>query len=115
MSPYLVQRIDVCSKKYAFRGEVFQGIIALHTSGEDQLKTIPASKRTAISLRSPDDEERIPDYRELLLWNPLSIAEGGQATVSFQTSDVPGFYAIDIEGITSDGEPVKALAYFEVE
>jgi hypothetical protein len=49
-----------------------------------------------------------PDFRGLLYWNPqVQIGPSGSRTIEFNTSDESGTYYVNLEGITSDGTPVK--------
>lgn len=58
---------------------------------------------------------RFPDFRQTLYWNP-SVEINGDRTLSFEffTSDNKGTYAINVEGITSDGSPLSCVLYFNV-
>ncbi|HQQ96058.1 MAG TPA: carboxypeptidase-like regulatory domain-containing protein [Cyclobacteriaceae bacterium] len=56
-----------------------------------------------------------PDYRATLYWNPDINISSDVATVSFFSSDLPGIYRITIEGILSNGEPVRVVQFIEVE
>jgi hypothetical protein len=48
---------------------------------------------------------RIPDFRNTLFWDPdLHTDRTGKTSVEFYTSDEPGEYVINVEGITSDGK-----------
>lgn len=61
------------------------------------------------------ESDRNPDLRTNLLWLPnLILDESGNATISFNTSDVPGQYKIIGEGITQDGKPFVFTKDFEV-
>ena len=53
----------------------------------------------------------MPDFRNLLYWSPEVIA--GKA-VSFYTSDVPGKYAVVLQGLTKDGVCGSGMTTFEV-
>jgi hypothetical protein len=54
-----------------------------------------------------------PDYRSLLYWNPMLIPEKetGNATFTFYSGDLGGRYRIDVQGLTSEGEPVRLIHY----
>ena len=56
-----------------------------------------------------------PDYRATLYWNPDIDISSNVATVSFFSSDLPGIYRIIIEGVLSNGEPVRVVKLIEVE
>jgi len=48
---------------------------------------------------------RIPDFRNTLYWNPdLHTDKTGKTTVEFYSSDESAEYIITIEGITPDGK-----------
>jgi hypothetical protein len=50
-------------------------------------------------------ENRIPDYRNTLYWNP-SVKSGsdGKARIEFWSSDNKSDYIINIQGINQEGE-----------
>lgn len=55
-----------------------------------------------------DDE--VPDLRTTLYWSPKLITdEQGKAAFSFYTSDQPGNYFVNIEGIADNGELVHVI------
>lgn len=55
-------------------------------------------------------ESEIPDLRTTLYWNPiLATDEKGSATFSFYSSDQPGNYFLNIEGILDTGELVHVV------
>lgn len=61
-------------------------------------------------------EEHVkPDYRTTLFWTPkLETGKNGKAKTSFYTSDQSSTYRIVVEGITSDGRPVKATSRINI-
>ncbi|GMN09230.1 TonB-dependent receptor plug domain-containing protein [Croceitalea sp. MTPC9] len=55
------------------------------------------------------------DYRTTLHWQPdITLTEDGKGRVSFYTSDYLGEYQIILEGLTSDGVPLRTTSSFEV-
>jgi hypothetical protein len=53
--------------------------------------------------------ERIPDFRDLLYWQPENIAgPDGKARLEFYTSDETGKYRITVEGVTMEGIPFSS-------
>jgi hypothetical protein len=50
-----------------------------------------------------DAASRIPDFRNVLYWNPSLNTGTPQAWADFFTSDIPGNYLISVEGIAKDG------------
>jgi hypothetical protein len=55
------------------------------------------------------------DWRSALYWNPTVRTNTTAGTsVTFFTSDLPGAYLVIVEGMTSNGTPVRAEHRFEV-
>lgn len=56
-----------------------------------------------------------PDNRTTLHWQPnVKLNDNGKAKVSFYTSAIPGEYRVELEGLTSEGTPIKTSTFFEV-
>ena len=63
----------------------------------------------------PQQKSRIPDLRNLLYWSPEILTDQqGNKQVSFYTSDLPGNYAVVIQGISPGGEPARITTGFSV-
>lgn len=61
-------------------------------------------------------EAKIPDFRQLLYWNPLLESDSnGNTDLEFYTSDISGTFVITIEGVTATGKPVTTQAILRVE
>lgn len=128
--PKKVERIDVLTRKYILGEKVSHGIVSYTTyegnlagfdiSDADLVMFIDGlqSKRTFYSPHydSPGTlVSRIPDYRNLLYWNPdLTIDRNGISLVEFFSSDEPGTYKIVVEGITPEGIPGYAETFIEI-
>lgn len=58
---------------------------------------------------------RIPDYRNLLYWSPDVVTNNnGKYQTNFFTSDLPGRYAVVIQGLSDDGRAGSTVVYFNV-
>ncbi len=58
---------------------------------------------------------RVPDFRTLLYWTPdIKTDAQGKGKLSFYTSDLPGKYAVVVQGITDEGESGSRVIYFSV-
>jgi hypothetical protein len=58
---------------------------------------------------------RIPDYRNLLYWNPdITFDQGDSNKIEFYTSDDEGIYEIEIFGIYKDGSILSENSNFKV-
>ncbi|ANW95692.1 hypothetical protein AXE80_05105 [Wenyingzhuangia fucanilytica] len=75
---------------------------------------------TARKFYSPDhingfEEMNKTDLRTTLYWEPLiKTTNTGTTNVSFFTSDIKSDYIIEIEGISTDGQPIHAIKTFNV-
>jgi hypothetical protein len=128
LNPALIDHIEVSSMISTNLGATgANGLIAVFTKrAEDpKFKGLPLFKvkgfDTQSEFRSPDYENTftdstLTDYRSTLYWNPwVDLNENGQAEISFFASDLEGEYRVVVEGITSRGKPVRAVAYVRVD
>jgi len=128
--PKKIKRLDLINRQYALGSLTFNGIVNTSTYQGDldgiQLNAhatvldypgIPAEREffspaydTEASVNS-----RIPDYRTLLYWKPgIKQSEQEMKPIHFYSSDLPGNYAVVVQGITEDGVPGSRVIYFEV-
>jgi hypothetical protein len=57
----------------------------------------------------------LPDFRNVLYWAPEVVTgKDGNKQLSFYSSDVPGKYAVVVQGITNDGVSGSGVNFFEV-
>jgi len=121
-----IERIDVLSKRYFIADVVLDGILHF-VSKRGNLGVIDFDRsvfRIEYELLhkkndfySPDyssqslKDNRIPDYRNTLYWNPdLQTDKTGKTSIEFYTSDESAEYIITVEGITTDGRTgVKSI------
>jgi hypothetical protein len=60
-------------------------------------------------------QSRLPDFRNLLYWNPtLQTGPGAGTTATFFTSDQVGRYRVVVQGLTADGLTGSTSFTFEV-
>jgi hypothetical protein len=130
LDPELVDRIEVVKTPYQINNLRINGIVNVITrSGNITNSSIPdyaaqlsyrVIEKTPvfISLDYSDKklkESRIPDLRNTLYWNPSFTFNGNKSDLcEFWTSDLPGSYIINIEGIMSDGKPISIHKHFIV-
>jgi hypothetical protein len=58
--------------------------------------------------------EQGPDLRPVVYWEPLvSVRQGEKSRIQFVTTDNPGIFRIEAEGITSNGEIIKRTVFYE--
>jgi len=122
LNPLKIRKLDIISQKYYYGPLVLSGIVSYTTyKGDlDGIALDPASlvqEYDGLQLQrefySPKydnpaiNSSRIPDFRDVLYWSPniTTDAKTGKTQAAFYTSDVPGNYAIVVNGITADGKP----------
>lgn len=128
--PLKLKSIDVVARKYFWGNTVNNGIVSYH-SYEGNLAGLPLDAGVTLlaynGLQIPrefyspvyDTPERLqsrePDRRTLLFWQPnVSTGADGKASLGFYTSDVPGRYAIVVQGLTAAGAAASGTTTIEV-
>ena len=128
--PLKLYKLDVINHKYFLGSSVFNGILGWTSYKKDMADYDLGDHATIIDYNglqkerefySPVYENKeaisnhLPDFRNVLLWFPyIKIQSGNSKELSFYTSDLPGKYAIQVQGITKKGECVYSTTTFEV-
>jgi hypothetical protein len=131
LDPLRIKKIEIVNKKYYLGSLVANGIFALYSYNNDmagmqmnshalileyeglQLQREFYSPKYDVSI---SNSKRIPDFRNLLIWEPnITIGKSGEAQVSFYSSDRRGKYMGVLEGINQNGLAGSTKFYFEVE
>ena len=62
------------------------------------------------------EEDEVKDFKKVFI-NPSikTDSQTGTSSVTFFAADLPGLYRVIVEGITSDGQPVRGEAYITIE
>jgi hypothetical protein len=127
ISPSKIDRIDVVPEVYVLGEAKYGGIISV-SSKQGDLASIrlpegsyffdylayhtPLARQGA---RHPGPA-KIPDVRNTLFWmDHLELHREVSRKFSFRASSVPGSYIILFRGVTSDGDMVYGMDYFDVE
>jgi hypothetical protein len=113
-----IKKLEVLTNKFFYGYFVFNGIVSFTSNGD--FAGIQVNPEALIfdyeglhrhqEFYAPQynkaSEERLPDFRNLLLWEPnLTTDLKGVTNVTFSTSDLVGKYIAVIEGLTADGLP----------
>lgn len=125
-----IKTIHVLREKYFLGPQVYKGIISFKTIGGDFFDVMKKEFISDIEMVRPQQDKiyfsppyqdldslqnRVPDFRLQLLWNPnFSITNRG-TNVEFFTSDIPGDYEISLEGFTEEGESVSLKKVIRVQ
>ena len=116
-----VESIAVLRDEFYFGDRVYQGALLVKTNDGDYANSLNADYIKRINLFSPQlktqyyrqnyleetDYERVPDFREQLLWMPNFSFQRQKEEVKFYTSDNKGTYVITVEGFTNNGKPIS--------
>ncbi len=129
--PLKIRKLEVISGKYYLRNMMFDGI-ANFVTYKGQLPDFELDPKAVLidyeglqlkrEFYSPkydnplQSTSRLPDFRQTMYWNPqIKTDTNGFGMVDFYTSDLPGKYAIVLQGITPDGVAGVKVEYFEVQ
>ena len=125
----LIKTIKVLQDQLVLGSKQYQGLVAIETEDGDYFENYINKNTNIVNLQLPKIQkkyfkqqytesslqERIPDYREILLWEPnITIAENN-LPIEFYTSDIAGDYEIILEGFTTYGKPVSIKKTISVE
>jgi hypothetical protein len=129
--PLKIKRIDVITRKYMIGPMVAHGAISFVSYKNDLAGYEPHEGVLVLpypgfeTRRQPwpadygmesQRESRLPDYRNLLYWDPsLTLPESRVANVAFYTSDATGAYMISVEVMDRDGKRMSARHIIRVE
>ena len=128
--PLKVKRLDIIARKYLQGAVSFDGIASYSTYEGDLAGFVLdpnafiieyAGLQLQRQFYSPvygtteQVKSRIPDFRNVLYWEPgIKTNKDENNIVSFFSSDVPGRYAIELQGITASGQAGSQVFYFSV-
>jgi hypothetical protein len=128
--PLKIKRLDLINIQYDLGYQTYPGIISLTTYHGDldgvilnphalvlDYPGIPESREFFAPKYETEQEinNRMPDFRTLLYWSPQIKSEaGGKKQLEFYTSDLPGKYALVVQGLSDSGVPGNNVIYFSV-
>ncbi len=129
--PLKIRKMEVVTKRYYLGDTLYNGILS-YTTYQGDLAGFPLDSSAYIreyeGLQAHRDfyspvyettdrqKSRIADLRNVLSWDPaIQTDSQGNQSLSFYTSDLPGRYAVIVQGITADGQVGKGVAVFSVQ
>jgi hypothetical protein len=126
--PLNVEKIDLVKRKFLHGLLTCEGIVS-YTTYEGNLKDFPLDPQILIidyeglqgqrEFYAPEYGQQkrspMPDFRTLLHWQPQIRTDSGRAEISFYTSDQPGTYQIDVQGMSANGRFGSLQEIFKVE
>jgi hypothetical protein len=130
LDPEIVEKIEVVKTPYLIGDLILHGIVNVITrSGDFSDITMPdyavilpyrvAEKPSAFLSPDYSDAQKLlsrkPDLRNTIYWNPSVLTDSnGEAEIEFWTSDNPGLYTINIQGISGEGKKISLYETFRV-
>jgi hypothetical protein len=126
LQPDKIERIEVVTVPYVRGDIVFGGIVSLFSKKGDlagidlpsvgRFITYDMLSRNLVPKALDIQNQRIPDLRNCLYWNPdLKLKGTEPARISFNTGDSAGDYLIVIRGIDRAGKVKLATEEITVE
>ena len=128
--PLKLKSLEVVTKRYLLGNSIFEGILNWKTYNADLanyefdpnvLVLDYEGLQMAREFYAPvyDNEaslsSHLPDFRNVLQWSPdIKVKNKEKKALSFYTSDLPGKYAVVIQGITSNGVCGSKVITFDV-
>lgn len=124
-----VKTIKVHREEYYYGKIVYQGIVRIETFDQNFAEQLSGDYLKKFDLfnaqpqkgyfnqsykNSRNELNRIPDFREQLLWHPNLQFTKRTMHVEFFTSDVTGDFEVIVNGYTNLGEPVYISKGFSV-
>ncbi|WP_166922845.1 hypothetical protein [Flavobacterium poyangense] len=123
-----IYKVTIVPGIYFYGPKAFNGVINFTTKNNDYVTSANGNYILNTEIQRPQNkiigfkqnytdqtkQNRIPDYRYQLLWQPELTLENKENIVSFFTSDVSGKFEISLEGFTENGLPVSIKEIIEV-
>ncbi len=125
----LVDRVEVINRPYIHGDFVLNGVLMVYTNTENfagstfppgsvflDYQTITSSLPFPLYDYSAEEQKtsRLPNFRNVLYWDPGLVPKENSATFSFYTSDHCGDYDIIIRGIGTDGQSYSGRIMIQV-
>jgi len=130
LNPEIVEKIEVVKTPYLIGELILHGIVNVITRSGDFSNLAMPDYAVVLPYRvidkpwtfNPPDysddqnsKGRAPDLRNTLYWNPsLKSDIIGEAEIEFWTSDLPGKYSINVQGVSGTGEIISLVKSFIV-
>jgi len=125
LQPDKIERIEVVTVPYVRGDIIFGGIVSLFSNKGDlagidlpsvgRFITYNMLNRDCIQIAPDRKNQRVPDLRNCLYWNPNLKLKGIESSkISFNTGDNAGDYVIVIRGIDKTGNTKVTTTEFSV-
>lgn len=128
--PLKLKSLEVVTKRYLLGNSIFEGILNWKTYNADlanyefdpnvlllDYEGLQMAREFYAPVYNNEASllSHLPDFRNVLQWSPdIKVKNKEKKSLSFYTSDLPGKYAVVIQGITSSGLCGSKVITFEV-
>jgi len=127
--PSQVEKIEVINKVYVLGDRAINGIIMIYTKtdnfggitrpsqsvfAEFQALTTEKDFKMPVYADEKTVKSPVPDFRNLVFWNPETVISGLENSIHFYTPDNQGDFEIIFRGIKPDGTQVSGYGFFSV-
>ncbi|AIZ62928.1 hypothetical protein PK28_03130 [Hymenobacter sp. DG25B] len=129
MDPLKIQKLEVMDSRYVHGTSIYDGIVSF-TTYKGNLAGFSLDPRVLVQAyegvqgqrefyapryETPEARQsRLPDFRNLLYWNPDIATAAGAGKSEFYTGDQAGQYLIVIQGLSDTGLAGSARTILEV-
>ena len=124
-NPEAIESVSLVKGVYSLGSVVYNGIIDIKLKKETDLYLSgtfmqhldihkPIVQKEYFKQDYSTEQNRIPDFRTQLLWEPDFVLNTNSKTIDFYTSDVTGYYLIEVNSYTFDGQLNKQYKIFKV-
>lgn len=125
--PLLVESVNIYPHTYFIGSRIFEGVANFVTYKRNLPSfTFDGSARIidwqgvsypmAYTLGDMPKDGRYPDYRQTIYWHPLQTVQPGEdLQIPCRLPDYKGRFRVVVEGLSADGQPLRAETSFEVE
>ncbi|MBN2610885.1 MAG: hypothetical protein JXB00_04935 [Bacteroidales bacterium] len=129
-SPDKLERIDIIDRIYAKGDYLYGGVLNFISRKKDFGGiTLPenayffnydgyqqsACEPVPVADDNTEKEDRIPDFRNCLYWNPSAVVKvDNTSEFSFKTSDLKGDFKVLVRGVTADGTILEGSCTIKV-
>jgi len=113
-----IESISVFRDEFYYGNKVYQGALMVKSKDRDFYQSLVSENAILIDLLKPQPSfnyfkadytksaNRIPDYRNTLLWLPNYIFSSANNELSFYAPDLEDRYVISIDGVTKNGQTI---------
>ena len=128
--PLKIRKLEVMARMYFYGNMFFDGIVNFITYHGDlpgyeldpnatvvDYETLQMQREFFSPVYETQEQfrSRLPDFRNLLYWSPaVKTDRDGKNEIGFYTSDIPGRFAIVLQGLSTDGKTGNKTIFFQV-